>query len=92
VEIRGGSKRPILSDLRESGALEQDADIVLFIYRPSYYGFSTWDENGNGSCKGQAEIIIAKNRNGGLYNIRLNFISEQAKFIDPNEPQFESDQ
>ncbi|WP_185857842.1 replicative DNA helicase [Blattabacterium cuenoti] len=83
VETRGGSKRPILSDLRESGAIEQDADIVLFIYRPEYYGFKIWDsDEDNDSCIGQAEIIIAKHRNGGLDKFRLKFISDQAKFLN----------
>lgn len=88
VETRGGSKRPLLSDLRESGAIEQDADIVSFIYRPEYYGFSTWDDDGATPCQGQAEVIIAKHRNGSLDNVRLRFISEQAKFIDMEEYHF----
>ena len=80
VETRSsvGSKRPILSDLRESGAIEQDADIVTFIYRPEYYKITEW-ENGD-DCHGQAEIIIAKHRNGALKNIRVKFISEFARF------------
>ena len=73
-----GSKRPMLSDLRESGAIEQDADIVTFIYRPEYYKIYEWD-NGDDS-RGQAEIIIAKHRNGSLKNVRLKFIGEFAKF------------
>ncbi|WP_185858412.1 replicative DNA helicase [Blattabacterium cuenoti] len=86
VETRGGSKRPLLSDLRESGAIEQDADIVLFIYRPEYYGFNIWDsDEDNNSCIGQAEIIIAKHRNGGLDRFRLKFISNQAKFENMEE-------
>ncbi|QIK16554.1 replicative DNA helicase [Blattabacterium sp. DPU] len=86
VETRGGSKRPILSDLRESGAIEQDADIVLFIYRPEYYGFKIWDsDENNDSCIGQAEIIIAKHRNGGLDKFRIKFISDQAKFANLEE-------
>ncbi|XOD68093.1 MAG: replicative DNA helicase [Flavobacteriales bacterium Tduv] len=88
VETRGGSKRPLLSDLRESGAIEQDADIVSFIYRPEYYGFSTWDDDGATPCQGQAEVIIAKHRNGGLDNVRLLFINEQAKFVDMEEYSF----
>jgi len=64
VETRGGSKRPILSDLRESGSIEQDADIVSFIYRPEYYKIDEWDDAEGGSTKNQAEIIIAKFRNG----------------------------
>ncbi len=74
------SKRPILADLRESGAIEQDADIVNFIYRPEYYKIYEW-ENSDDS-RGQAEIIIAKHRNGSLENIRLKFISNLAKFSD----------
>ena len=80
VETRSsvGSKRPILSDLRESGAIEQAADIVTFIYRPEYYKITEW-ENGD-ACHGQAEIIIAKHRNGALKNIRVMFIREFARF------------
>ena len=88
VETRGGSKRPMLSDLRESGAIEQDADIVSFIYRPEYYGFSNWDSDDNMPCVGEAELIIAKHRNGSLDNIRLKFISTQAKFIDLMDDHF----
>lgn len=69
VESRGGSKHPQLSDLRESGAIEQDADKVIFIYRPEYYGFEC-DEEGNNTA-GLAEIILAKNRNGSLGSIKL---------------------
>lgn len=82
VETRGGSKRPLLSDLRESGAIEQDADIVSFIYRPEYYKIPTWDDEEQSPTEGQAELIIAKHRNGALENIRLRFIAEQAKFMD----------
>jgi len=78
VELRGGDKKPILSDLRESGAIEQDADIVSFIYRPEYYG-NTTDETGE-SLLGIGEFIIAKHRNGSLGTIRLQFIPEFAKF------------
>lgn len=85
VETRGGNKRPLLSDLRESGAIEQDADIVSFIYRPEYYKLQVWDDENATSCIGQAEFIIAKHRNGSLENIRLRFISEQAKFMDLEE-------
>ncbi|WP_341656172.1 replicative DNA helicase [Blattabacterium cuenoti] len=86
VETRGGNKRPVLSDLRESGAIEQDADIVLFIYRPEYYGFKIWDsDENNDSCIGQAEIIISKHRNGGLDKFRLKFISDQAQFVNLEE-------
>ena len=80
VETRGGDKKPQLSDLRESGAIEQDADMVQFIYRPEYYGI-TQDEEGN-SLLNQATIIIAKHRNGKLAEIPLRFIGHLAKFCD----------
>ena len=82
VEGRTGieGKRPQLSDLRESGAIEQDADMVLFIHRPEYYKI-TEDANGN-SLIGKAEIIIAKHRNGEVTDVPLRFIKEQAKFAD----------
>ena len=79
VESREG-KRPQLSDLRESGAIEQDADIVLFIHRPEYYGIDE-DESGN-SLRGVAEIIIAKHRNGATGDVHLAFKKEFAKFAD----------
>ena len=82
VEQRGGSKRPQLSDLRESGAIEQDADLVLFIYRPDMAGI-TVDENGI-STQGMAEIIIAKHRNGRVGSENLIFISQFAKFVEPS--------
>lgn len=78
VETRGGDKRPMLSDLRESGAIEQDADMVCFIYRPEYYGLLE-DENGM-PTEGTGEIIIAKHRNGSLDNVRLRFIKELIRF------------
>jgi len=84
-----GSKRPMLSDLRESGAIEQDADIVTFIYRPHYYNIHEWEDGEN--CLGQGEIIIAKHRNGGLDNIRLKFRAELAKFSDLDEFEHEAD-
>tara|TARA_B100000497_G_C7664819_1_gene400735 strand:+ start:37 stop:1557 length:1521 start_codon:yes stop_codon:yes gene_type:complete len=91
VETRGGSKRPILSDLRESGAIEQDADIVSFIYRPEYYKIDEWDDEERTPSTGQAEFIVAKHRNGGLSNIRLKFISNLGKFenIDNFDSPFE---
>jgi replicative DNA helicase len=82
VESRGGNKKPMLSDLRESGAIEQDADIVLFLYRPEYYGFET-DDEGN-STLGLAEVIIAKQRNGPTGTAKLQFISKYGKFQDWN--------
>lgn len=69
VEQRGGDKRPVLSDLRESGAIEQDADKVFFLYRPEYYGFIS-DEMGN-SNHGLCELIMAKNRSGYLDTFRF---------------------
>ena len=82
VETRGGTKRPMLSDLRESGAIEQDADIVSFIYRPEYYNIDEWDDEERSPAQGQAEFIVAKHRNGGLDNIRLKFIGHLGKFED----------
>ena len=79
VETRPGSKKPILSDLRESGAIEQDADMVLFIYRPEYYGLT--EEEGV-SAKGKAVISIAKHRNGKLGDVTLKFVGQYAKFED----------
>ncbi len=76
------SKRPLLSDLRESGAIEQDADIVSFIYRPEYYKIDTWDDNERSSTEGEAEFIVSKHRNGGLDNIRLRFVPTLGKFED----------
>ncbi len=80
VETRTGSKRPILSDLRESGAIEQDADIVSFIYRPEYYKIDEWDDEERSPTEGQAEFIIAKHRNGGLDTIRLKFNGSLGRF------------
>lgn len=71
VEYRGGDKRPQLSDLRESGSLEQDADSVWFVYRPEYYGLSE-DEMGN-TTKGIGEVIIAKNKSGACDDVKLCF-------------------
>jgi len=87
VETRGGDKKPQLSDLRESGAIEQDADMVLFIHRPEYYGLEA-DEAGN-STQGKAEIIIAKHRNGKVGSVTLKFIDRLAKFTDADS--FQSD-
>ncbi len=84
VETRGGNKRPQLSDLRESGAIEQDADIVAFIHRPEYYGL-THDESGIPIVPGTAEIIIAKHRNGATDIINLKFRAEQARFTNFDE-------
>ena len=80
VETRGGDKRPHLSDLRESGAIEQDADLVIFPYRAEYYGIAE-DENGN-DTRGLAELIIAKNRNGPTLTLYLQFKAAITKFLD----------
>lgn len=74
-------KRPVLSDLRESGAIEQDADIVCFIHRPEYYNRSGEDSNGN-DIRGVGEIIIAKHRNGAVGDVKLRFVSKFARFED----------
>ena len=84
VEARPG-KRPQLSDLRESGAIEQDADIVSFIFRPEYYKIAVWDNDDEGQetpTENQAELIIAKHRNGATADVRLSFLKHFAKFGD----------
>ena len=85
VESREGidGKRPQLSDLRESGAIEQDADMVCFIHRPEYYKIYT-DEKGN-DLHGMAEIIIAKHRNGAVGDVLLRFRAEFARFQNPDD-------
>ena len=84
VETRGGDKRPQLSDLRESGSIEQDADIVMFLYRPEYYKI-TVDEEGL-PTQGLAEVIVAKHRNGSLDTVRMKFIGKYTKFVDFEGP------
>ncbi|MDY0098464.1 MAG: replicative DNA helicase [Bacteroidales bacterium] len=83
VEMRGGTKRPLLSDLRESGAIEQDADMVVFIHRQDKFGIPTFEDGS--STKGIAEIILAKNRNGPVDDVRLKFREERAQFVDIDE-------
>lgn len=78
VESRGGEKIPMLSDLRDSGSIEQDADIVNFLYRPEYYDILE-DENGV-STKGLAMLIFAKNRHGATASIKLKFEAELTRF------------
>jgi replicative DNA helicase len=93
AETRGGSRRPQLSDLRESGAIEQDADIVIFLFRPEYYGIKE-DENGR-SLEGIAEVILAKHRNGAVGDFQMQFRSEEIRFLDINEggePEFSQDE
>ncbi len=75
VESRGGDRRPMLSDLRDSGAIEQDADVVIFIYRAERYG--------NTEEEGMAEIIVGKQRNGPVGKVKLTFLKEYAKFVNP---------
>lgn len=75
VEQRGGDRRPLLSDLRESGSLEQDSDVVMFIYRDDYY-------NEDSEEKGVADIIIAKQRNGPVGTVKLAFLKEFTKFVN----------
>jgi replicative DNA helicase len=78
--MRGGAKRPLLSDLRESGAIEQDADMVVFIHRQEKFGMLTFEDGS--STKGIAEIILAKNRNGPVDDVKLRFREEKAQFTD----------
>ncbi len=80
VETRGGNKRPMLSDLRESGSIEQDADMVLFIYRPEYYKMETFEDNT--PSQGAADIMFEKNRHGSPGNVRVRFQSQYTKFSD----------
>ncbi len=78
VETRGGDKRPQLSDLRESGSIEQDADVVCFLYRPEYYGIKTTPEGQ--STTGLAEVIVGKQRNGPVGTKELYFVKKYARF------------
>jgi replicative DNA helicase len=78
VETRGGIRKPQLSDLNEFGSIHQEADMVLFVYRPEYYGIIE-DDIGE-STRGKAEIIIAKNKNGSLDSVFLKFIGKYMKF------------
>ena len=84
VETRGGDKRPQLSDLRESGSIEQDADIVMFLYRPEYYNITEISDSDGAPmpAQGLGEVIIAKHRNGSLDNVLLKFIGRYTKFTD----------
>jgi replicative DNA helicase len=81
-ERRGDDKRPMLSDLRESGSIEQDADVVAFIHRESYY---KRDEEMSESDRAKSEIIVAKQRNGPTDTVILNFISRYTRFDNPSE-------
>ena len=86
VETRGGNKRPQLSDLRESGAIEQDADIVMFIHRPEFLGVQ--DDHG---FPGETDLIIAKHRNGQVCDVKMRFLSSEVKFVDYNDQPYEAD-
>jgi replicative DNA helicase len=89
AELRGGLKRPQLSDLRESGAIEQDADMVVFIHRQDKFGILTFEDGS--STRGIAEIILAKNRNGPVDDIRLRFREEKATFVDLEDFEIEAE-
>lgn len=84
-ERNDGNKRPQLSDLRESGAIEQDADIVCFIHRPEYYTRSTTDAE-NRDIRGMAEFIVAKHRSGSVNDIEMTFVARFARFQNRSEP------
>ena len=86
MESRKESKVPQLSDLRESGAIEQDADMVMFLYRPEYYGVEN-NEMGE-TIEGETHIHIAKNRSGSTATIKLQFIKEYQKFVDLPDTSF----
>ncbi|OGC85487.1 MAG: hypothetical protein A2W07_05445 [candidate division Zixibacteria bacterium RBG_16_43_9] len=84
MERRGGDRRPNLADLRESGAIEQDADLVMFVYRPEMYGIETIEVYGEKkSSENLAEIIVSKHRNGPTGSVFLSFIKDCARFADP---------
>jgi replicative DNA helicase len=94
LETRGGDKRPQLHDIRESGSIEQDADEVLFLYRPEYYGI-TQDEEGR-DMTGRSEVIVAKHRNGPLGKAVVRYVAKTTRFedcpefhADDSEPPFE---
>jgi replicative DNA helicase len=83
VEMRGGDRRPQLADLRESGAIEQDADVVMFVYRPEFYGIEL-DRDGN-STENLAEILMAKQRNGPTGTVKLTFVKDFIRFENRTE-------
>jgi replicative DNA helicase len=91
VESRGGDKKPMLSDLRESGSIEQDADMVIFCYRPEYYGIETYEIGGETlECSGLMSLIVAKHRAGSLGELRLGFNGDLTKL--ENYDSFKSNQ
>ena len=83
VETRGGDKKPQLSDLRESGAIEQDADMVMFIYRPDYYGLNATED----MVEGEAQLLIEKHRSGSTGMVKLRFVKEFARFENIGIPE-----
>ena len=83
VESRDKTKKPQLSDLRESGAIEQDADVVMFVFRPEYYNIMEFEDTG-ASTHNMCELMIGKQRNGPTGNARLTFLKEFGKFGDPD--------
>jgi replicative DNA helicase len=90
VESRGGDKKPLLSDLRESGQIEQDADMVCFCYRPEYYNIDNYEVgNENFNTHGLFLLIVAKHRNGELGEIPLRFLHEQTKLVNYEYSNFE---
>jgi replicative DNA helicase len=82
-EARGGDKKPMLSDLRESGSIEQDADVVMFIHREEYY------DRENPELKGKAEVIIAKQRNGPTGSVHLAYLDKYTRFENPANAAYE---
>lgn len=85
VETRGGDKRPMLSDLRDSGSVEQDADIVMFPYRPIYYGITSREDGS--STQQLMELDVAKNRNGKVDTVDLKYLGKYGKIVDFNAPE-----
>lgn len=90
VEKRGAKKKPQMSDLRESGSIEQDADIVLFIYRAEYYGFreESFGQGDERSSKNRGRFILAKNRNGATGEVPVNFDKKEMKFKNYTHPAY----
>ena len=82
VETRTGTKKPNLADLRESGAIEQDADVIIFLYRDEIYNRES-EEN-----KGRAEVIVSKQRNGPTGEVTLSFLSFCTRFEDFSDREY----